>query len=140
MSADVESSGSCPAIVPRTAAAAAILAANGPMRSSEDANAISPYRDTRPYVGITAGIPQQAPGWRIEPPVSVPNAATANAAATAAADPPLDPPGTRSSATGLCTGPYAEFSFELPMANSSQLVLPRITAPAFSSRSTAVAL
>src|SRR5580693_5160381 len=124
----------------RIAARSMTFVVNGPIRSRDEAKAINPYLDTRPYVGITAGIPQQAPGWRMEPPVSVPSAATANPAATAAADPPLDPPGTRSSATGLRTGPYAEFSFELPMANSSQLVLPKITAPAASNRSTAVAL
>src|ERR1700691_410775 len=109
------------------------------MRSREEAKAISPQRDTRPYVGIRPGMPQQAAGWRIEPPVSVPRATTANPAATAAAEPPLEPPGTRSRATGFRTGPYAEFSLELPMANSSQLVLPKITAPAFSKRVTAVA-
>ena len=54
--------------------------------------------------------PHKAPGCRIDPPVSVPSAATARPAATAAAEPPLDPPGTRSSATGFFTGPYAEFS------------------------------
>ena len=109
------------------------------MRSREDAKAIRPYLDTRPYVGIMAGMPQKAPGCRIDPPVSVPSETTARPAATAAAEPPLEPPGTRSSATGFRTGPYAEFSFELPMANSSQLVLPRMTAPASSRRSTAVA-
>src|SRR5580704_1772113 len=86
-----------------------------------------------------AGTPHIAPGCRIDPPVSVPSDATANPAATAAADPPLDPPGMRSVASGFSTGPYAEFSFELPIANSSQFVLPKITAPAFSSRATAVA-
>src|SRR5580700_12005197 len=120
-------------------AASVTFCVSGPMRSSDEAKAISPYLDTRPYVGIIAGIPQQAPGCRIDPPVSVPRAATARPAATAAADPPLEPPGTRSSAIGFRTGPYAEFSFELPIANSSQLVLPSITAPAFSNRETAVA-
>src|ERR1700719_4278014 len=86
-----------------------------------------------------AGIPQKEPGCRIDPPVSVPRDTTANPAATAAAEPPLEPPGTRSGASGFRTGPYAEFSLELPMANSSQLVLPRMTAPAASRRCTAVA-
>jgi hypothetical protein len=71
--------------------------------------------------------------------VSDPSVATAKAAATAAALPPLDPPGTRSSARGFSTGPYAEFSFDEPMANSSQFSLPSSTAPAASSRLTAVA-
>ena len=75
----------------------------------------------------------------MDPPVSEPNAATAVPCATAAAEPPLDPPGTRSSATGLRTGPNAEFSLDDPMANSSQLALPMMTAPARSKRTTAVA-
>src|SRR5260370_294936 len=52
-------------------------------------------------------MPQNDPGWRIEPPVSVPSEATASPAATAAADPPLEPPGTRSAASGLRTGTWA---------------------------------
>ena len=72
--------------------------------------------------------------------MSDPNAATTVPLATAAAEPPLDPPGTRSGATGLCTGPKAEFSFDEPMANSSQFVLPMMTPPAPSSRWIAVAL
>src|SRR3954464_9548238 len=75
----------------------------------------------------------------MDPPVSDPSATGANPAATAAADPPLVPPGMRSSAQGLRTGPNAEFSFEDPIANSSQLVLPTIPAPACSSRATTVA-
>jgi hypothetical protein len=61
-------------------------------------------------------------------------------AATAAADPPEDPPGTRPVSQGLRTGPNAEFSFDEPIANSSQLVLPTTTPPAASRRSTAVAV
>ena len=33
-------------------------------------------------------------GWRIEPPVSEPSAASTSPEATAAAEPPEDPPGT----------------------------------------------
>src|ERR1700733_2964973 len=110
------------------------------MRSSDEANAINPYRDTRPYVGSTPTTPQNDAGCRIDPPVSVPSVATAMPAATAAADPPLEPPGTRSSACGLCTGPYAEFSFDDPMANSSQFSFPRKTAPASANFRTAVAV
>ena len=79
-----------------------------------------------------------AAGWRTEPPVSVPSAQTTSPAATAAALPPLDPPGTVSRSHGLCTGPYAEFSFEEPIANSSQFVLPIRTEPAPDSRVQAV--
>jgi hypothetical protein len=70
--------------------------------------------------------------------VSVPSAHTASPAATAAADPPEDPPGTVSRFQGLCTGPYAEFSFDDPMANSSQFVFPTSTAPSAFSLAQAV--
>src|SRR5919197_5657175 len=83
----------------------------------------------RPYVGFNPTTPHSAAGWRTEPPVSVPRAHTASPAATDAAEPPEDPPGTVSRSQGLWTGPYAEFSLEEPMANSSQLVLPTRTAP-----------
>src|SRR5205807_4263925 len=75
----------------------------------------------------------------MEPPVSDPRASGAKPAATAAALPPLDPPGTRLGSCGLRVGPKAEFSVEDPMANSSRLVLPTITAPADRSRATTVA-
>ena len=76
----------------------------------------------------------------MEPPVSEPSASGTIRAATAAADPPLDPPGVRSRAHGFLVGPNAEFSVDDPIANSSQLVLPTMTAPAETSRRTAVAV
>src|SRR5262245_40582146 len=79
--------------------------------------------------------PQSDAGWRIEPPVSVPVAAGARRAATAAAEPPELPPGTARSSHGFFTGPKCEFSFDEPIANSSMLVLPRMTAPAAWKRS-----
>src|SRR5687768_8244207 len=85
-------------------------------------------------------MPQSPAGWRIEPPVSEPRASGTTRAATAAADPPLDPPGVRVTSQGFFDGPRAEFSVEEPIANSSRLVLPTITAPASSRRVTTVAL
>src|SRR6185369_10394686 len=82
---------------------------------------------------------QKAAGWRIEPPVSVPSAAKISRAATAAAEPPELPPGVRSGAYGFWVVKNAEFSVDEPIANSSMLVLPTITAPARSSLATAVA-
>jgi len=81
-------------------------------------------------------VPVTAAGWRIEPPVSVPVAARQRSPATAAAEPPDEPPGTRlellfRARQGLKTGPAALVSLDEPMANSSMLVLPSITAPAF---------
>src|SRR5512132_2653065 len=109
------------------------------MWSSDEATATSPKRDTRPYVGLRPTTPQNAAGWRTEPPVSVPSAAAASSAPTAAADPPDEPPGTRSRSHGLRVGLKAECSVDEPIANSSMLVLPSITAPAAPSRTTTVA-
>ena len=90
-------------------------------------------------------VPVKAAGWRIEPPVSVAVAPRQRWAATAAAEPPEEPPGTRwvpsmapeppaltfepSRRQGETTGPKAQVSFDEPMANSSMLSLPSITAP-----------
>src|SRR5687768_17528423 len=78
-------------------------------------------------------------GCRTEPPVSEPRAPQHIPAATAAALPPLEPPGTRAGSHGLRVTWKALFSVELPMANSSRLVLPTTTAPAASSFRTTVA-
>jgi hypothetical protein len=83
-------------------------------------------------------MPQSAAGCLIEPPVSEPSAQGARPAATAAADPPEEPPGTRLGSQGLCVGPYAEFSVDEPIANSSMLVLPRTGRPASRQRAATV--
>src|SRR3954451_8072897 len=75
----------------------------------------------------------------MDPPVSDPIARGAWKAASAAALPPPEPPGTRSTFHGLRVGPYAEFSVEEPIANSSMLVLPRIGMPAARNRAVTVA-
>src|SRR5512138_3750287 len=90
-------------------------------------------------------MPANEAGWRIEPPVSVPVAPRQSCAATAAAEPPEEPPGTRCAPSiepsfdaptlepwrrqGFTTGPKHEVSFDEPIANSSLLSLPSITAP-----------
>src|SRR5688500_15981353 len=84
-------------------------------------------------------MPQQAAGWRIDPPVSVPRAAAHSSAATAAAEPPLEPPGIVCKSQGLWVAPYAECSVDEPMANSSILALPSKIAPAALRRSITVA-
>src|SRR5213593_176829 len=83
--------------------------------------------------------PHSDAGWRTEPPVSEPSAAGTAPAATSAAEPPDEPPGTRVLSSGWSTRPYAECSVDDPMANSSQLVFPAISAPAALSFATAVA-
>src|SRR5436309_15151049 len=104
----------------------------GPAWSSDEAYAMMPQREQRPYVGLIPTIPVKAAGWRIEPPVSVPVAPRQSRAATAAAEPPDEPPGTSGVLAprrrqGDCTGPKHELSLDEPMANSSLLVLPSIT-------------
>ena len=136
---EVESAGSWPPITSSATAASATEVANGPIWSRLEAKAISPMRLTTPYVGFTPTTPHSAAGWRIDPPVSLPKPRVAKPAATAAALPPLEPPGTRLVSSGLRVGPNAEFSVLEPMANSSRLVLPTITAPAARSRVTTVA-
>ncbi len=49
--------------------------------------------------------PQCDAGWRIEPPVSLPNAIGTMPAATAAAEPPDEPPGVRARSHGLRAAP-----------------------------------
>src|SRR6201996_1184681 len=123
-----------------SSAASVTLRVSGPAWSSEEAKAIIPKREHEPYVGFKPTIPHSAAGWRIEPPVSVPSAHGARPAATAAALPPEEPPGTRVRSHGLRTAPYAEFSFDEPIANSSWLVLASSGAPARQRRCTAVAV
>src|SRR3954470_16387531 len=104
-----------------------------------------PQREQRPYVGFRPTFPVNAAGGRIEPPVSVAVAPRQSLAATAAAEPPDEPPGTRCAPSiaplaaaptleprrrhGLTTGPKHDVSFDEPIANSSLLSLPSITAP-----------
>src|SRR5437764_7227259 len=93
-----------------------------------------PQREQRPYVGLMPTVPVRAAGWRIEPPVSVPVAPRQSPAATAAAEPPDEPPGTSGVLApffrhGEITGPKYDVSFDEPMANSSLLSLPSMTAP-----------
>ncbi len=88
---------------------------------------------------MTPTIPHTAAGCRMDPPVSVPMPSGASNPATAAAEPPDEPPGTRDRSHGLRDGPYAEFSVEEPIANSSMFVLPSSTTPAWRSRRVTVA-
>ena len=60
--------------IPNTVAAVVTVDASMPTVSIELASGINPYRDTRPYVGLTPTVPQKEAGSRTEPPVSVPRA------------------------------------------------------------------
>jgi hypothetical protein len=98
--------------------------------SSDDAIAITPYLELRPYDGLNPTIPHILAGCLIDPPVSVPSAAGTSHAATATADPDDDPPGIRVGSQGLHAGPNALFSPLPPIANSSIFVFPNQIKPA----------
>src|SRR5215212_8291526 len=98
-----------------------------------------PERETLPEVGRRPTTPQSAAGCFTEPPVSDPSAHGARPPATAAAEPPDEPPGTRSGSHGFRLGPYAEFSVDEPIANSSMFVLPSSGKPASRQRAATVA-
>ena len=84
------------------------------------------YQNRSGYnVGIVGG------SGGTEPPVSVPIVAGVSFAAKAEADPPDDPPGTKLSSIGLITFPKKLVSFDEPIANSSQLSLPKRIPPSF---------
>src|SRR3972149_8409788 len=138
MSTEVESILSWPAMAWSIVAASLTSFVIGPPWSRDDAKAIMPYRLTLPYVGLRPTTPHNAAGCLMEPPVSVPMDAMHSDAARDAAEPPLLPPGTRSRSQGFLVTPKNDVSVEEPMANSSILVLPRITAPSFFSFATTV--
>ena len=96
------------------AAHSATVRAIGPAWSKLGASGKTPSIGTRPCVGLKPTIPQHAAGMRIEPPVSVPSAASHRPAASAAAEPPLEPPGMRSGSSGLTTSPQCSFSDVIP--------------------------
>ena len=107
------------------------------MWSSEAESGNTPWRLTRPHVGLRPVSPQAADGKRIEPPVSDPSAPKQKPAATATPDPldetPVQWPGCQGFAGAVRPGWCS------PVAPSVSMVLPTITAPAASSFSTTVA-
>src|SRR5262249_56720406 len=80
-----------------------------------------------------------AEGCGSEPRVSEPRANGQTPRATATAEPLLEPPAMRDESQGFLQSPKCLFSPVKPKAHSCRLVLPRTTAPASTSRRTAVA-
>src|SRR3990167_9065547 len=102
-----------------------------PIESSDEAIAITPYLETRPYVGFIATVFVKDAGFRKDPPVSVPVANTTILDATEAAVPLEDPPATLLVSHGFFVTPKSLFSPVAPCANASQFNFPNIIAPAF---------
>ena len=87
------------------AAASSVVRVIGPILSIVQDSAIAPPRETRPPVGRSPVVPQNAAGQRMLPHVSVPMANPTNAAATAAPEPDDDPPDQCSGFQGVRPGP-----------------------------------
>src|SRR3984893_8912596 len=103
-----------------------------PTLSSVGDSGNTPCVDQRPTVVLRPKTPHRAAGRRIDPPVSLPKANAQSPAATATADPLLDPPGRRATAAshGFFGVPLTVLVPAGPKANSTVLVLPRMTHPA----------
>src|SRR5690606_19765648 len=116
-------------------------AASGPEESRLDAKGKAPSAGMRSAVDLNPVRPQKAEGIRMEPPVSVPKAATAMRSATETPAPADEPPGIRreSLSQGLLGVPKCGFRPRPENANSVILVCPIRTAPACASRATTVA-
>lgn len=99
--------------------------------------ALAGYNGTRPYVGFSAKIPQNAAGIRTLPPPSVPSDSGPAPSATAAALPPLEPPAVRDGSCGLRVTPVSGESVTPFQPYSGVVVLPTRTAPDSRSRATA---
>src|SRR3954468_16566774 len=88
--------GSGPAIAPNTRAASVTERTIGPGTSKLGASGRMPKRLTRPSVVFTPTSEFASEGLRIEPDVSVPSVAPANAIDAATPEPALDPDGENS--------------------------------------------
>ncbi len=110
----------------------------GPVWSSVQDSGTTPARLTRPYVGLSPAMPQNAAGPRMEPPVSEPSAPTVSPAASAAPEPLEEPPGMWSVFHGLRAAGKRWLGNWMPKANSWVMSLPSITMPASWSRVTHV--
>ena len=100
-SSAVGSFASTPAIASSMIAASATVRVIGPMWSSEPASSSTPWRLTRPQVGLRPTMPHWADGKRIDPPVSEPSEPKQRPAAVATPEPLDETPVHRPSSQGL---------------------------------------
>ena len=114
-------------------AASATLIVCGP-RCDTVPNGDSGYAGTRPKLGLSPKLPQNAAGMRTDPAPSVPTLRGPSPAATAAAVPPDDPPGVFDVSHGLRVMPVSNELVSPLQPNSGVVVLPTNTAPASRSR------
>ena len=123
-------------MAPNISAASRTVRVIGPAQATL-AKAPSGHCGMRPKLGFTPTRPQKAAGMRMDPPASVPTCKGPKQAAPAAPAPLLLPPTVRSRFQGLRVMPCSGQSPGDFQPNSVVVVLPRITAPACFSPSTA---
>ena len=128
---------SAPAMTPSIAAASAAVRVIGPIWSSESDSGNTPWRLTRPQVGLSPVTPLALEGKRIDPPVSEPSEPKQSPAAVATPEPEDEAPDQCAGCHGLSGGWMAGWW----SANAPSVIcsLPSETAPATRSRSTTVA-
>src|SRR5262249_36924926 len=91
---------------------------------------------TSPNVGRKPTMLLKLPGFRSEPPLSLPSAIGSMPLASDAAAPPLEPPALLVRSYGFRVGPYTLLTVCEPMPNSGTFVLPIGITPAARIRST----
>ncbi len=124
-------------MAPSMAPASAALRVIGPTWSRLSASGSTPWRLTRPQVGLMPVSPLAPHGKRIDPPVSVPMLPWHSPAAVATPDPLDEEPTQWSACQGFCgTGSDGWCTENAPSVMCS---LPSITAPASNSLRTTVA-
>src|SRR5438876_4624102 len=121
-------------MTPSASAASRAERVVGPAWSRVQQRGMMPVLGTRPKVGLTPTMPQNAAGPMIDPPVSVPTESGISRAATAAPDPDDEPHAQRSRSHG-----FEVVALE-PAANSNVYSFAIRTPPAASSRCATVAL
>ena len=114
---DVQSraSGACSTFI--ISAASVTLIVCGP-RCDTVPNGDSGYAGTRPKLGLSPTLPQNAAGMRTDPAPSVPTLSGPSPAATAAAVPPDDPPGVFVGSHGLRVMPGERRSWSPPCSRT----------------------
>src|SRR5262245_26074643 len=130
---DVQSLASGRCITLSISAASVTLIVCGPVCDTVP-NGESGYAGTRPKLGFSPTLPQNAAGMRIDPAPSVPTLSGPSPAATAAAVPPDEPPGVLAGSHGLRVIPVSGELVSALHPNSGVVVLPISTAPASRSR------
>ena len=108
----------------------------GPCTDSGEYRLFTVPRVIRPTEARMPTTEQNVPGYRNDPPWSVPCASQTSPVATAAAPPPVDPPQVNARFQGLRVRPNTSLNVEPPAPNSGVLDFATTMPPLRSMRST----